>query len=76
MLTWKEQIRIERTRRGWTQRELATRAGVDHKTVNRAERAGDVTVSTLEKICDALELTLLGPVDAGLSTVVPDRASA
>jgi transcriptional regulator with XRE-family HTH domain len=48
-------IRELRTRKGWSQAELARRAGVNSSVVNRAERGEtDVTMSTLEKLAKAL----------------------
>lgn len=39
-----QEIRIERTRKGWTQRELGVRAGMSERTVSLIER-GDPAVS-------------------------------
>lgn len=54
------QIRAAREARGWSQTELATRAGLRQHAVSRLE-AGDVvpTLTTLERIADALEAELL-----------------
>ena len=44
-----------RKRRGWSQAELARRAGVHNSVVNRAERGETtLTLATLEKLAKAL----------------------
>lgn len=43
---------------GWTQNELAERAGVSRPTVARIERGDDISTATLEKIVLALELRI------------------
>jgi transcriptional regulator with XRE-family HTH domain len=49
-------IRALRRRRGWTQGELAVKAGVSQASVSRAERGGAwrLTVRTLQRIAEAL----------------------
>lgn len=49
-------VRAVRRRRGWTQAELADRAGVSQAAVSRAERgaARTLTLRTLERIAEAL----------------------
>jgi transcriptional regulator with XRE-family HTH domain len=48
-------IRELRERKGWSQAELARRAGVHNSVVNRAERGlTDITMATLEKLATAL----------------------
>ena len=37
MATFGERVTKERTRHGWTQQELAERAGVRYETINRIE---------------------------------------
>jgi transcriptional regulator with XRE-family HTH domain len=55
MLTQGERVRLLRRRRGWTQRELAERAGVTHTTIVRLERGGsDPNISTIRKVAEAL----------------------
>lgn len=52
-------LRIEelRRRKGWSQAELARRAGVAASVVNRTERGEtDISLSTLEKIAKALHV--------------------
>ncbi|NKY84269.1 helix-turn-helix domain-containing protein [Nocardia veterana] len=53
------QIRAAREARGWSQTELAARAGLRQHAVSRLE-AGDVvpTLTTLERIAEALEAEL------------------
>jgi transcriptional regulator with XRE-family HTH domain len=44
-----------RKRKGWSQAELARRAGVRNSVVNRAEREQTaITMATLEKLAHAL----------------------
>ena len=43
-----------RTARGWSQEELARRAIVSFRTVNRLERGEIVSVLTLRRVCAAL----------------------
>jgi transcriptional regulator with XRE-family HTH domain len=45
-----------RTARAWSMEQLAGRAGVTVKTIQRAERTGKVTTSTLIAIAEALEV--------------------
>jgi transcriptional regulator with XRE-family HTH domain len=48
-------IRELRARKGWSQAELARRAGLHNSVVNRAERGEtDITMATLEKLAKAL----------------------
>ena len=49
-----ERVREARRRRGWTQAELAQRAGLGVATVARFEASGQGQVSTLTRLCDAL----------------------
>jgi transcriptional regulator with XRE-family HTH domain len=55
MLSRGELIRLLRRRKGWTQRELAQRAGVTQTTIVRLER-GDTepVISTIRKVAEAL----------------------
>jgi len=47
-----------RKRRGWSQAELARRAGVHNSVVNRAERGQtSLTLGTLEKLAKALGIS-------------------
>ena len=45
-----------RTARAWSMEQLAGRAGVTVKTIQRAERTGKVTTSTLIAIAEALDV--------------------
>jgi transcriptional regulator with XRE-family HTH domain len=51
-------IRVARKRRGWSQTDLAERAGVSRPTIARIEANRDVTTATVAKITQALGLTL------------------
>ncbi len=74
-----------RKRRGWTQVELAERAGCEQPTVSRAEKGSEaVTLRQLRQLADALGVTLadlfLDDRDAAENTLVrafrglpPDR---
>lgn len=53
-----EQVRQAREKRGWTQNDLATHAGVSRPSVARIERGDDSSTSTLTKVVRALGLTL------------------
>jgi transcriptional regulator with XRE-family HTH domain len=46
-----QQLRVDK---GWTQRELANRAGVTHTTVWKIEQGGGANAPTLKKLGDAL----------------------
>lgn len=52
------QIREARNARGWSQDELAARAGVSRPSVARIERGDDVSTATLVKVARALGLTV------------------
>lgn len=57
-------IRAARKSYGWSQAELAERAGVSRPTIARAETGQDISTATLSKIARALQLTVeLGPTD-------------
>ena len=47
-------IRRARRAMGWTQRELASRAGMGQSHVLRVEQGSDVRLSTLQRLADAL----------------------
>ena len=47
-------IRRSRRAMGWTQRELARRAGMGQSHVLRVEQGGDARLSTLQRLADAL----------------------
>lgn len=51
-------VRETRRARGWSQAELAVRAGVSRPTVARIEGGQHVLIGTLEKIAKVLELNL------------------
>src|SRR5674476_1412843 len=47
-------IRTGRIARGWTQRQLADRAGVPQSVVSAVETGGGGELATLERVCVAL----------------------
>lgn len=49
-------IREARIVKGWSQDELAERAGVSRPTIARAERGDDISTATLAKIAPVLGL--------------------
>jgi transcriptional regulator with XRE-family HTH domain len=51
-----QRVRARRLRRGWTQLELARRAGVKPSTYVLFERTGRIAVIRLLKILDVLDL--------------------
>ncbi|TCJ89961.1 helix-turn-helix domain-containing protein [Nocardia alba] len=54
-----EQVRQAREARGWTQSELAKRAGMKQNAVSRFEAGDGVpTIPTLERLAGALEVQL------------------
>ncbi len=53
-----DQIRKAREAAGWSQYELADRAGVSRPSVARIEAGDDVNTATLRKITEALGLSL------------------
>src|SRR5829696_4074528 len=63
-----DEVRLLRESRGWSQVELAARAGVSNKTVSDAEsERGSLNVRSLKKIAQALGVGLseLFPVEYG-----------
>ncbi|SJN22976.1 hypothetical protein FM104_03820 [Microbacterium esteraromaticum] len=57
-LTFGDDIREARNQRGWTQEELAERAGVSRPTIARVERGDDVSTANLAKVAAALGLEI------------------
>lgn len=54
-----ESLRTHRTDKGWSQLELANRAGIDRKTVNRIENDRFMpSVETLMSLSKALEIPI------------------
>lgn len=53
-----QQVRKARYEQGLTQAELAARAGVSRPTVARVELGVAISIATLEKIVEALGLTV------------------
>ncbi len=54
-----EAIRARRLALGLSQSEAARRSGIQQRQVSLFERGGDVTLSTLMKLAQALDLELL-----------------
>jgi transcriptional regulator with XRE-family HTH domain len=54
-----ETIRVRRIALGLSQAEAARRAGIQQRQVSLFERGGDVTLATLTKLAQALDLELL-----------------
>ena len=59
-------VREARDLHGWSQAELAARAGLSRPTIARIERGDDVSTATLAKVVVSLGLTL---------TVLPEPPS-
>lgn len=56
-----EAVKNKRTEKGWSQLELAEKAGVDRKTVNRIENGRySPSMNTLVSVGNALGLTMTG----------------
>lgn len=53
-----KRVRDARDTRGWSQEELAERAGVSRPTIARIERGDDVSTATLVKVAVALGLSV------------------
>jgi len=51
-------VREARKNQGWSQGELAEKAGVSRPTVARVEANSDVTTATIMKVAEALGLKL------------------
>ncbi len=60
----RETIRARRLGLGLSQAEAARRSGIQQRQVSTFERGGDVTLSTLLKLAQALDVELL-PVPRG-----------
>ena len=65
-------VRRQRALHGWTQAELATRAGMAQSRISDLERGiGDPSVGTVEKIAHALGLSYIALVaDTEVAAVV------
>lgn len=73
-------FRVRRRARRLSQAEVARRSGTQQRQVSTFERGGDVTVSTLLKLSQALDLELLlvprehaARVDAMIEAMVDDK---
>jgi transcriptional regulator with XRE-family HTH domain len=51
-----KRLRVARAYKGWSQTELAKRAGVHHVMISKLERGAtkDIQGATLRKLCEAL----------------------
>ena len=59
MVRFGQKVRSERKRKGLSQEELASRAGVHQTYVGMIERAEkNITLANIEKICKALGLSI------------------
>ena len=63
-----KRLRVARAYKGWSQTELAKRAGVHHVMISKLERGvtKEIQGSTLRKLCEALDVSpqyLLGMSD-------------
>lgn len=58
MLSIARRIHEVRLAAGWSQNDLADRAGVSRPSIARIERGDDVSTATLGKIADTLGLAL------------------
>lgn len=65
-----DNVRAERSRRGWSQGELATRAGLDRSTVYGIERTHRPNLETVEKIARALGLPVSALIHAETASSV------
>jgi transcriptional regulator with XRE-family HTH domain len=71
-----ERIRIARVHRGWSQKELATRAGIHPVVLNRLEKGhkAGVQAETIRRLAEVLQVTsdyLLGLKDELESELEP-----
>ena len=63
-----QRLRVARAYTGWSQRELAKKAGIHNVQLSKLERGitKEIQGSTLRKLCEALDVTpqyLLGMTD-------------
>lgn len=58
-----DQVKMFRARRGWSQQELAKRAGLDKQTVFRIESGGNTRHGTTGKLATALGVSLSQLID-------------
>ena len=69
MLSIHEAIRKRRTSLGLSQAEVARRSGMQQRQVSVFERGGDVTLSTLKRLAQALDMELLAVQRSELANV-------
>jgi transcriptional regulator with XRE-family HTH domain len=74
-----KRVRLLRIQGNWKQQDLASRAGISLRTLNRFERTGAATVDTLLRVAHALgrladfASVLQPPPIRSLSELEPDR---
>jgi transcriptional regulator with XRE-family HTH domain len=76
-----ECLRVARAHKGWSQTELARRAGLHSVQISKLERGvtREITGSTLRALCKALGVTsdsLLGLDDVDSVQTIADRTAA
>ena len=64
-----DQVRARRLALGLSQIEVARRSGIQQRQVSIFERGGDVTLSTLLKLAQSLDLTLMPMPREDIATV-------
>ena len=69
-------VRAARLGRGWSQAELAQRAGTSERTVARLESNGTGTISVLVALAEALGLEVLPDAPSAVRTRAPRLPSA
>jgi len=52
--TLRKKVQMERVLRGWSQKEMALRAGIKLPTYAHFEQSGQISLERLAAICDAL----------------------
>ncbi|MGW2520507.1 helix-turn-helix domain-containing protein [Streptomyces sp. NPDC001617] len=55
-----DRVRAERQARGWSETELARRAGIGRNTVRRMEKSGDASLRCFVQACTGLGVTVDG----------------
>ena len=63
VMTIGDRVKQHRTKRGWTQEDLAARSGVSLTSVQRAERGSPVSAETISSLAAAFDLDAIDLVD-------------